>query len=311
MLWVLRLLSREGFDVCMNLIEPVDVPQSAFPHSTAAAPGMIVLDADLTPRYGTALLGVQYAEHGGHRLHLQVLLPPMEAESTESFPCVLYVQGSAWLPQNLGNNLPALADFTRRGYVVAIVEYRPSTVASFPAQVQDTKAAIRFVRDHAAELHVDPTRMALWGDSSGGHTTVLAYLDPEPLGLRCAIDYYGPTDISRMNQEPSIMDHTGPDSPEGRLIGGRPVLDHPGLVAPTVAMNHIPTDRQVPPLLILHGSQDRLVPFAQSVLLYQALVAAAQPVTFYQVLGSDHGGPAFWQPAVLDIVDAFLRENLD
>ena len=296
--------------MAVELIEPVEVPLTDFPHSTLSAPGMITIEADLTPRYGTALLSVPYVERDGVPLHLQVLLPPTPPDSDARHPAVLYVQGSAWFPQNLGQELPALADFTRRGYVVAVVEYRPSTVAPFPAQVEDAKAAVRFLRDHAARFHVDPARLALWGDSSGGHTTVHTYLDPEPLGLRCAVDYYGPTDISVMNTEPSIMDHRGPTSPEGMLIGGRPVLDSPELVAPTIAMNHVPTDRALPPLLIMHGSQDRLVPFGQSVLLYEALVAAGQPVTFYQLRGSDHGGPAFWQPAVLDIVDAFLRQHL-
>ncbi len=293
-----------------ELIEPVEVPQSDFPHSTVSAPGMITLPADVTPRYGTALLEVPYAEKDGCRLHLQVLLPPMAPESNTSYPAVLYVQGSAWFPQNLGQELPALADFARRGYVMAIVEYRPSTVAPFPAQVEDTKSAVRFLRANADRFHVDPDRIALWGDSSGGHTAAHVHLDPEPLALRCAVDFYGPTDISRMNTEPSMMDHRSADSPEGMLIGGRPVLEHPELVAPTIAMNRVPADRRLPPLLIMHGSQDRLVPFGQSVLLYEALVAAEQPVALYQLRGAGHGGPAFWQPAVLDLVDAFLREHL-
>lgn len=292
------------------MIEPVDVPLTEFPPSARTAPGIITVPADLTPRYGTALLDVPYAEKSGMPLHLQVLLPPMTPDSGQTFPCVLYVQGSAWFAQNLGQELPALADVTRRGYVIAIMQYRPSPVAPFPAQVEDTKSAIRFVRDNAARFHVDPDRIALWGDSSGGHTTVHTYLDPEPLGLRCAVDFYGPTDVSRMNEEPSIMDHRTPDSPEGMLIGGQPVLERPDLVAPTVAMNAVPTDRRLPPLLIMHGSHDRLVPFGQSVLLYEAMIAAGQPVTLYRLEGSDHGGPAFWQPPILDIVDAFLGENL-
>jgi acetyl esterase/lipase len=282
---------------------------------------MRVVAADPTPRYGTALLGVPYAEKSGRTLSVQLLLPPMESESSDLFPCLLYVQGSAWLEQELGASLPALAEFARRGYVIAIVQYRPSTVAPFPAQVKDAKSAVRFLRGRATEFHIDADRMAMWGDSSGGHTTVLACLtqddpsysdepDNEPLGLRCFIDFYGPTDISRMNEEPSTMDHCGPSSPEGMLIGGHHVLEHPALASPTIAMNHVPADRSLQPMLIMHGSQDRLVPFAQSVLLYKALTAAGQPVDFYQLHGSDHGGPPFWQPNVMDIVDSFLCRHL-
>jgi len=222
----------------------------------------------------------------------------------------------------LGLSLPALAEFATRGYVVAIVEYRPSTVAAFPAQVRDTRTALRFLRSHADQFHVDPDRIVLWGDSSGAHTAVLTALtdgeqvysdEPvggEPTGVRCVVDYYGPTDISRMNEEPSVQDHIEPTSPEGQLIGGHNVLQRPDLVGPTVLMNHLSPRRSLPPVLIVHGSKDRLVPFGQSVLLHDALVAADSPVELYQLTGADHGGPPFWQDDVLDIVDEFIRRHL-
>ncbi|WP_337062618.1 alpha/beta hydrolase [Kineococcus sp. G2] len=304
------------------LVEPRDVPYEEFPASTRSTDGTHVLAADRTPRHGSAVLGVEYARKSGRALHLHVLLPPTGPGGDERFPLVVYVQGSAWFEQQLGTNLPALAHFARRGYVVAIAEYRPSTVAPFPAQVRDAGSAVRFLRRNAERFHVDPERVAMWGDSSGGHTTVLAHLtdgdqeygdepvDAEPLALRCAVDYYGPTDIARMNEEPSIQDHTGPRSPEGVLIGGVDVLANPERVRPTVAAHHVDPAVPRPPLLVVHGDKDRLVPFGQSVLLVEALRAAGQPVTFHRLAGADHGGPPFWTEEVLDVVDGFLRENL-
>lgn len=128
--------------------------------------------------------------------------------------------------------------------------------------------------------------------------------------MRCVVDYYGPTDISRMNEEPSVQDHIAPTSPEGLLIGGHDVLRRPDLVEPTVVMNHLSPRRDLPPVLIVHGSKDRLVPFGQSVLLHDALVVAGGPVELYQLQGADHGGPPFWQDDVLDLVDDFLRRHL-
>jgi acetyl esterase/lipase len=113
-----------------------------------------------------------------------------------------------------------------------------------------------------------------------------------------------------MNEVPSIQNHIEPTSPEGMLIGGHNVLERPDLVAPTVAMNHIDRDRPLKPLLMIHGNKDRLVPFAQSVLLYDALLEAGQPADFYQLRGADHAGHAFWQEPVLDIVDDFVRAHL-
>jgi acetyl esterase/lipase len=305
-----------------TFIEPRDVDYADFPASTLVSEGMQVLHADLKPEHGTAILGVEYARKDGLPLHLQILLPPMEPESTAVFPLVVFVQGSAWFEQDLGQSLPPLAHFARRGYVVAIVEYRPSPVAPFPAQIRDTGTAIRFLRRKASDFHIDPNRIVLWGDSSGGHTTVLTCLtdgdpffsdepvDEEPLNIRCFIDYYGPTDISRMNEEPSTQNHIEPESPEGMLIGGANVLDHPNLVAPTVAMNHISPKPRRRPLLIVHGNKDRLVPFGQSVLLHDALKNAGQPVTFFQLKGADHGGPSFWKEEILSIVDNFIRVNI-
>ncbi|MFK4639441.1 alpha/beta hydrolase fold domain-containing protein [Paenarthrobacter histidinolovorans] len=303
-------------------IEPRDVDYANFPASTLTSENMQVLTADLQPEHGTAILGVEYARKDGIPLHLQILLPPMDRESTAIFPLVVFVQGSAWFEQNLGQSLPPLAHFARKGFVVAIVEYRPSPVATFPAQIRDTGTAIRFLRRNSSDYHVDPTRIVLWGDSSGGHTTVLTCLtegDPffsdeplgqEPLNIRCFIDYYGPTDISRMNEEPSTQNHIEPASPEGMLIGGLNVLKHPDLVAPTVAMNHVSSTPRRRPLLIVHGDKDRLVPFGQSVLLHDALRSAGQPVTFYQLKGADHGGPAFWKEEILSLVENFIRANI-
>jgi acetyl esterase/lipase len=306
------------------------VSLAEFPESTLTSPGMKVLPADLTPRRPiAALLGVPYATKSGQELHLQIILPPMPPLEPPDFlpaaryPLVVYVQGSAWLKQELGLSLPGLVEVARRGYVVAIVEYRPSTVAPFPAQVRDVATAIRFLRREAGRFGIDVSRIALWGDSSGGHTTLLTYLtegdqgfsdepldQAEPLGIGCFVDYYGPTDIGRMQEEPSIQDHGGADSPEGLLIGGVVLAEHPELVAPTVALNHLRAGQALKPLLMIHGSKDRIVPFGQSVRLHQALVAAGQLVEFYQLAGADHGGAPFWTDQVLDLVDEFIRRHL-
>lgn len=310
-----------------RLVAPED-----FPACELSAPGMRTIDAVDEPRYGVIHLNVPYAEKSGVVRHLQILLPPRAAswpdDVDDRYPAVLYVQGSAFMEQQLGLEMANLAGFAARGYVVAIVQYRGTGIAPFPAQAKDAKTAVRWLREHAGQYHVDPGRMAMWGDSSGGHTTLMTYAtgtagaddDPaysdEPvdveLGLRAFVDYYGPTHIGRMNEYPSIQDHLGADSPEGRLIGGVRVDEHPELVAPTVIWDHVPpaAERALPPLLVVHGDKDRIVSFSQSVWLVEELRARGQDVAFYRLAGADHGGPAFWRPEVLDVVDAFLKEHL-
>jgi dipeptidyl aminopeptidase/acylaminoacyl peptidase len=113
-----------------------------------------------------------------------------------------------------------------------------------------------------------------------------------------------------MNEEPSTMDHIGPDSPEGMLIGGLNVLENAKKVAMTVPMHHLSENRAIPPILIIHGSKDRLVPFGQSVMLFEALKKMGKEAEFFQLKGADHGGYPFWADNVLNIVEDFIRRYL-
>lgn len=313
-------------------ITPKMLPLEEFPDSDLRAEGMLELNADTTVRNPVIELDVFYAKKDGVDLRLHLIVPDRArrifGQPTECDPCptIFFIQGSAFHKQQLGEEIPGLVRFARKGYIVALIEYRGSEVRPFPAQAADAKTAVRWLAENADTYHVDVNRMAMWGGSSGGHTTLMTYAtgpdqefsdEPIPVDdpvqkIRCFIDFFGPTDISRMNEVPSGQDHVDADSPEGYLIGRKNVLEHPDLVAPTVIMNHIQpvTQRKLAPLLIMHGSRDRLVPFEQSVLLYNKLRECEQDVTFYKINGADHGGPAFWAPQVVDILDAFLAEHL-
>lgn len=303
-------------------IPPQPATYNEFPESTRATEGMRIIPADMSERSCMMHLNVAYAHKSGMPLHLHIIEPRQREDEQLVFPLVLYIQGSAWFAQNTGHELAQLARFARRGFVIAIVQYRPSPVVPFPAQVKDAKTALRFMQKNAATYHADPDKIIVWGDSSGGHTAVMVGvslgnpdLDDEsptdaPLTVRAIVDYYGPSDISRMNEEPSIMDHRGPETPEGMLIGGLHVLENPEKAALTVPMSYLSAENAVPPFLIIHGNKDRLVPFGQSVILFEALKQAGKAAEFYQLNGADHGGPAFWTADVLDIVERFVRYHL-
>lgn len=302
-------------------VEPKNLSYEDFPASDLAPEGMHTARADRTPRLCKLWLDVEYARKDGVPLRLSVVRPPLAEGDETTFPLVMFVQGSAWRKQQLGNSLPGLMRFAARGYVVAVVEYRPSDVAPFPAQILDTKTAIRYMRKNAAQYAADPGRLAVWGDSSGGHTAVMTavtaddpgFVEPseqgEPSGLRACVDYYGPSDIARMNEVPSNGNHLVPDSPEGMLIGGLDIRENREKADATSPMRYISPDKKLPPTLIMHGDKDRAVPFAQSALLYEALVAAGQEVEFWKLSGADHGGDAFFTDEVLDIVESFLEEH--
>ncbi len=297
-------------------------PYETFPADLSAPEGMRTLSCDRTMLTVQYYNDVEYAVKNGLPLHLQLLLPFRVTDPKEIFPLAVYVQGSAWMRQQCHGNLPALAAFAARGFAVAVVEYRHSSAAPFPAQVQDAKTAIRFLRRHAEEYRIDPERIALWGDSSGGHTALIAgftgderlpgdteesyaLYEENSAGVKAIVDYYGPTDLSEMNNYPSTMDHQSPLSPEGMVLGKVPVLEHPDRVKAANPVTYLKAG--IPPLLILHGNKDRLVPFSQSVLLYEAMRRMDLPAEFYRLDLADHGGPEFWAPAALDLVETFLR----
>lgn len=109
--------------------------------------------------------------------------------------------------------------------------------------------------------------------------------------------------------EPSSQDHRTPHSPEGCEIGGKPVLEHPELVKPTVVATYVQKERELPPILMFHGTNDELVPFGQGCELFEALTKAKKDATFYQVIGAHHGGREFWTKEVLDIEEKFIRKH--
>lgn len=302
----------------MMRIEPRELSYKAFPASEATAAGMKVMSMNPDAVYCTVLHNHTYCERDGRPLHMHLILPSQHERPDATWPLLVFVQGSAWRQQHLDANLAPLSWISRQGYAVAIVEYRPSDLAPFPAQIQDAKTAIRYLRKNAGQFRIDPEQIVIWGDSSGGHTAVMTGITPHDKtldtdvydGLSCEvkgiIDYYGPADITRMNEAHSTMDHAGADSPEGLLIGGLNVLENPVQAEPTIIMNHISQEVDIPPILIIHGNKDRLVPFEQSVLLYNDLKQKGKDVEFFKIEGADHGGPDFWSDDVLGIVHAFI-----
>lgn len=297
----------------------MDRMNSKVPPSMESPEGMKTIYADKTdPLRVTYIPDIEYANRG-RPLFIQMLTRAFPG-SIERYPALVYVQGSAFMQQNVKASLPMLVDFAREGYVVASVEYRHTGESIFPAHIQDVRTAVRFLRANAERFCIDPARIAIWGDSSGGHSAALTGVSADveefdtddfpgvSSGVSCVVDFYGPTDLAKMIDFPSAMDHNGPQSPEGRLVGGV-VSEKPKMVRAASPITYITPGKDLPPYLVIHGDEDPLVPFNQSVILYEALRQNGHRAEFYKVLGGGHG-MYLWIPEVLELVKKFLKAYL-
>jgi len=178
------------------------------------------------------------------------------------------------------------------------INYRLSQHAIFPAQIEDCKAAVRWLRVHAPEHGIDPDRIGVWGASAGGHLVALlgttGNVKEFDRGKDSAVssrvqavcDWFGPTDFTQMSKCPGDMDHDAPDSPESQLVGGS-VQENKAQARRANPITYVSKDD--PPFLIMHGDKDPLVPLNQSELLADALKKAGVEVTFHVVKGAGHG----------------------
>ncbi len=254
-----------------------------------------------------------YVVDGHVRQKLDVFLPP----NAKSAPLVVWVHGGAWLGGDKAQ-CPALR-LLGEGFAVASVNYRLSRHAVFPAQIEDVKAAVRWLRANADRFGYDGNCIGAWGASAGGHLVALLGTSPGAPELeagskgaastrvQAVCDFFGPTDLLQMGNQSgpnSRLDHDAADSPESRLVGG-PIQERRELAQKANPIRYVSADD--PPFLILHGDKDDLVPLGQSRLLHEALEKAGVRSTFHVVAGAGHG---FGGRDIDAMVSEFFKRHL-
>ena len=168
---------------------------------------------------------VEFGKGGDKHLRLNLLRPKKTPK--EPMPVIVYIYGGAFRSGTREQGLQWLKPFAERGYLCASIEYRHSQEALFPAQIEDCKCAIRFLRAKAKEYHLIPERIGVWGHSAGGYLAALLGTSggirelegqggwPEyPSHVNAVVDCYGPTDFLQMDAAGSQMKHDAPTSPE-------------------------------------------------------------------------------------------------
>lgn len=249
------------------------------------------------------------------------IIMPKDIPDGVTYPLIAFVPGSAWFQQNIDMSVPEMTRIAAEGYIVAIVEYRGSNLAAFPAQTEDAKTAIRYMRMNAEKYHVNTEKAAICGNSSGGHTAAMVgitgdgVLDDGTYGdytseVTCIIDQYGPTDITLMGYYPTSMEHVSARSPGAQLLRINNVLENFELAQTVNPMNYLSADKATPPTLIMHGSSDNIVPFNQSVRLYEKYLELGKDVEMYKLEGAGHGSGGFGGQQCFDVVIEYLNRHL-
>jgi acetyl esterase/lipase len=247
---------------------------------------------------------------------VQIKLDLFFSSAAGTRPLIIWVHGGGWQSGDKSNCLPNRLNVTGRGYHVACINYRLSGQAIFPAQIEDVKSAIVFLRTRAAQYRLDPQRFAIWGSSAGGHLAALAgttsgeqlfTTNPGASTVQAVVDYYGPTDLIALVLTPGYTSHQSPDSAESRLLGG-PVLDNREAADAASPVTYVSTGD--PAFFIVHGTADPVVPPQQSRLIRDALQAAGVTAQLTSLAGAGHGGPQFSTPQLTDQVLTFLEQQL-
>jgi acetyl esterase/lipase len=259
-----------------------------------------------------ALRDVPYVTAGHERQKLDLFLP----EHVAGAPLAVWIHGGGW-QSGSKEGCPAMG-LLDEGYVVASLNYRYSQQALFPAQIEDCKAAIRWLRGHASTYGYDGEHIGAWGASAGGHLVALLgttgtmrdfdvgeNLDVSSR-VQAVIDWFGPTDFPRFNN-PANSRAEGALSLLTRLFGG-PLptkLDLARRASPATW-----TSADSAPTLIMHGTRDTLVPLDQSEWFAERLKAAGAEVTLDVLNGAGHGGKEFFAPEKLNRMKGFFDRHL-
>jgi acetyl esterase/lipase len=257
------------------------------------------------------LRNVAYIEGGHERNRLDLYLP---RDAAKPLPLIVWIHGGGWMGGNK-DGCPA-AHFATKGYVVASINYRLSQHAAFPAQIEDCKAAIRWLRANAKKYHIDPDRVGVWGGSAGGYLvsllgTTAGIKDLEGTGgnldqssrVQAVVDWYGPTDF--VHWDPKF--NKAVNSMIAQLLGG-PAPENEAKARRASPLTYVSKDAA--PILIVHGNKDDIVPLSQSEQFAEALKKAGVEVTLQVIPGSGHGGPAFTTPDNSRRIEEFFARHL-
>lgn len=249
---------------------------------------------------------LEYAQIEGQSLKLDLYLPENSKET--DLPLLLWIHGGGWRNGDKANvNWPILR-LSEAGYAIASINYRLKDISIHPKNIHDCKGALRWLRAHAEEYGIDPSRIAACGSSAGGHLALLLGLSSgedhlegtvggniEYAGpVQAIVDLYGPADLLQM-AEKSPRFNSSHSLTKEQIANASPLTY---------------LDDNDPPILILQGDQDKTVPAEQSHILHKHCQSTGVPSELHILQGAGHGGPEFADESRYELIKAFLDRHL-
>lgn len=257
---------------------------------------------------------VVFSTASGAALKMQLLTP---WNDSGRYPLIVFVQGSGFQFPDVYYELPQLAEYARRGYVVATVTHRSCLDGHpAPAYLQDVKTAIRFLRANAEKYCVDPARVCAFGTSSGGNTVLLLGLtgDDDSLktdeyreqsdAVQAVVECFGPTDMTWM-----LENTDKDDQPFIRALAGKDCADLQGKAVSISPLRLLSADKPCPPTLIIHGDADPVVDYRQGKSMYERLLECGKDAEMICVKGAPHEG-SFWSRELHGLILNYIGRKL-
>lgn len=282
--------------LCLSLLCPAALAQE----SAAMRQGVAMMQSHYV------LSDVVYGTASGQDLKMDVFV----AGKGGPAPTLIYFHGGGWVSGAKMPSMPYLLPYLSMGWTVVNVEYRMAGAALAPAAVEDVRCAVRYALSRQQDFHIDPQRVVLSGHSAGGHLALIAAMLPVSAGLdrQCAgqdeirvaavVNWYGIADV--------VDELDGPNRKEYavRWLGAQP--DREAIARRVSPLTYVRPG--LPPVISIHGNQDKLVPYAQARRLKQELDRAGVANELVTVDGGGHGGFSVEEEnRAYTAIEAFLR----
>ena len=255
----------------------------------------------------------------------------MQPQKKEKLPAVVFVTGGGFINANRANGLQERMRLADEGYLVASITYRVAPTAKFPEPLEDVKAAIRYLRANADKFNIDKERIGIIGGSAGGYLSAMAGTTSgtrtfdkgeniqESSNVKCAVDLFGLSDLTCVGEDFSAAvkaQHKSAGATEALWVNGSPVFggrDGGILADPQAAEAANPIhyiSASSAPMLLMHGSADKVVSPSQTDHLFQALRQKGIPSERYVIPNAAHGGIYWVQDKVMDVIVDFFNTYL-